>query len=165
MGDLLMHMNSIEFLTNLSDLSFSALIVKLAERLPWLLTIIKVTLLKLLILPVFCALVIIVWTMIEIRKDEIQIGYFWHAYQKSSIYKVVRCYVRTFQRLTFPITISIGIKLITSKTIVHDTATGILVLIFSLLSSLIFHYYDLQIPNKSIKSEDHKYINFPNIII
>lgn len=165
MGDLLIHMDSIQFLTNLAGLNLSTLVIELALKLPWFHILIKAILLKLLILPLFCALLIVVWTILKIRKDEVQIGYFWHTYQKSFIYRAVRCYVRTFQRLTFPITISIGIKLITSKSIVHDSATGILILILSLMSSLIFHYYDLQIPNKTAGGQYHKYINFPNIII
>lgn len=134
---------------NLSQLSLSALILKMLEQLPWLLSLVKIMLLLILVLPLAVTIKIVVWSLLAVALDDIIIGYFWQKYMKSYICLAYGWYIRTFQRLAFPIMISIGIKLTVSKTSTNDPAVGLLIVIFALLNSLIFHYYDLQIPNSN----------------
>lgn len=75
-----------------------------------------------------------------------EIGYFYKKYNKSILCKVMRAYICSYQKLMFPILISIGIKLQMSQ-IAKSPASGILVMVFGAFNSLLFHYFNLQIPS------------------
>lgn len=81
------------------------------------------------------------------KDEELAIGYFYKKYNRSMVCRIARVYIRSFQKITFPILISLGIKLQLSQTIAKSPVSGILVMGAGLLNSFIFHYYNLQIPS------------------
>lgn len=70
-----------------------------------------------------------------------------------------------YQRVAYPILVSIGIKLTWSQFGLIDLGFGVLLITLAIFSSLIFHYYTLEVSSNRPTPVEHKQINFPNSII
>lgn len=142
-GDLIAHIDSHHSLQNLSNLSISCQIIYLMKQLSWTVPLVKTIFIAALLLPFLIGMVLTGLAISQLSNQQLKIGEFYRFYASSKLFSLFRFYFNMYQRVAFPVFVSIGIKLTWSQFGLMDLGFGVVLIALAIFSSIIFHYYTL----------------------